>query len=80
MMSCMRLATGALFPRPGKKKNRDTYRAKTTASVNDRYFVSDVTSYSAGNFTAAPCQNLVSHRQMKGMKGSQIFATPVQLN
>ena len=25
-----------------------------TAQVNDRYFVSDVTSYSAGNFTAAP--------------------------
>ncbi|CAK8994253.1 Cathepsin B-like CP3 (Cathepsin B-like protease B3) [Durusdinium trenchii] len=37
----------------GKKKSRDSYRSKATAQVNDRYFVSDVTSYSAGNFTAA---------------------------
>lgn len=40
----------------GKKKSRDTYRSKATAQVNDRYFVSDVTSYSAGNFTAVTGQ------------------------
>ncbi|CAJ1395159.1 unnamed protein product [Effrenium voratum] len=36
----------------GKKKSRE-YRSKATAQVNDRYFLSDVTSYAAGNFTAA---------------------------
>jgi hypothetical protein len=46
--------------------------------VNDRYFVSDVTSYSAGNFTAAPCQRLVSNPQIQGMKGLQMFAMVVQ--
>eukprot|EP00438_Fugacium_kawagutii_P014493 Skav200725 [mRNA] locus=scaffold1362:80849:85056:+ [translate_table: standard] len=45
----------------GKKKSRDNnYRAKVTASVNDRYFVSDVTSYSAGNFTAEPWHEAVA--------------------
>ena len=39
--------------RAGKKKSRDSYRSKATAQVNDRYFISDVTSYAAGNFTAA---------------------------
>ncbi|CAE7203510.1 CP3 [Symbiodinium sp. CCMP2592] len=37
----------------GKKKSRDTYRSRASAQVNDRYFVGDVTSYAAGNFTAA---------------------------
>lgn len=44
------------FVAGGKKKSRDTYRSKATAQVNDRYFVSDVTSYSAGNFTAVTGQ------------------------
>eukprot|EP00931_Biecheleriopsis_adriatica_P030185 TRINITY_DN1780_c0_g2_i1.p1 TRINITY_DN1780_c0_g2~~TRINITY_DN1780_c0_g2_i1.p1 ORF type:complete len:441 (+),score=116.58 TRINITY_DN1780_c0_g2_i1:54-1376(+) len=41
-------------PGSGKKRALSTsLAAKATAYVNDRYFVSDVTSYAAGNFTAA---------------------------
>ena len=48
--SCLELSRAATCT--GKKKSRDSYRSKATAQVNDRYFISDVTSYAAGNFTA----------------------------
>jgi len=37
----------------GKKRNSSGRGSRANSYVNDRYFVSDVTSYAAGNFTAA---------------------------
>eukprot|EP00442_Polarella_glacialis_P028116 CAMPEP_0115101354 /NCGR_PEP_ID=MMETSP0227-20121206/33173_1 /TAXON_ID=89957 /ORGANISM="Polarella glacialis, Strain CCMP 1383" /LENGTH=433 /DNA_ID=CAMNT_0002497071 /DNA_START=84 /DNA_END=1385 /DNA_ORIENTATION=+ len=56
----------------GQPRKKGGGKSKETAQVNDRYFVSDVTSYAGGNFTAAasPYFNGWSYADLKyGLDG-----------